>query len=336
MFGEGSIAQACVGCQVLAREGLSKHPWVRTPDSRSRRQTLVSKPFAFANVRCPAVERSREGSRHPETKINCAALVLRHPTPQPHEMLEQGWAWAASNRLVWARMRMQLVGQHDGRDLHHFFTQNVGFFVCWQQPPGSRTYLVVVDDDRPLEQIQSGNMYVSDQQPLTTHTPIEIMVQRKVLLLLALAAVGLEAATASGSTSSSVTSTGAAAAAAVPHRRLHKPTTKARLGGGTVPARATGVSSVRGGAKAAVAAERRTSIWLPILAAYLYNLSIGFTIPVLPKVSQEGRPDGWLVDTMDGLLEVGSSIYRFVRTLSPASTHPLDAPRHTHAHTHRS
>jgi len=40
---------------------------------------------------------------------------------------------------------------------------------------------------------------------------------------------------------------------------------------------------LRGGAKAA-AAERRISIWAPILAAYLYNLSIGFTIPVLPKV----------------------------------------------------
>ena len=121
--------------------------------------------------------------------------------------------------------------------------------------------------------------------------------QCRVLLLLALSAVVLGAATASASTSSS---TSTVAAAAVPRRRLQKPTTKARLGGGTVPARATGVSSVRGGAKAAVAAERRTSIWLPILAAYLYNLSIGFTIPVLPKVSQEGWPDGWLIDTGDG------------------------------------
>lgn len=40
--------------------------------------------------------------------------------------------------------------------------------------------------------------------------------------------------------------------------------------------------SPRGGAK--LETERRISIWAPILAAYLYNLSIGLTIPVLPKV----------------------------------------------------
>lgn len=39
--------------------------------------------------------------------------------------------------------------------------------------------------------------------------------------------------------------------------------------------------TLRGGAKAEQ--QRRISIWMPILAAYLYNLSIGFTIPVLPK-----------------------------------------------------
>lgn len=100
------------------------------------------------------------------------------------------------------------------------------------------------------------------------------MVQRLFLLLLALAAV-LGAQPASGSSTSSSTST----TATVP-RRLQKPTSKARPEGGTVPARPRGVSSVRGGVKAVAT----PSVWLPILAAYLYNLSIGFSIPVLPKV----------------------------------------------------
>jgi hypothetical protein len=49
--------------------------------------------------------------------------------------------------------------------------------------------------------------------------------------------------------------------------------------------------AVRGGnkrpASVATAGERRRiSLALPIFAAWLYNLSIGFTIPVMPKVRQ--------------------------------------------------
>lgn len=99
----------------------------------------------------------------------------------------------------------------------------------------------------------------------------------QLLLLLALVIAVLAAkAAASASTSSP-----AAAVSGAPRRRLEQPPamTKARaLGGGL---------TVRGGAKAAAAAERRISIWAPILAAYLYNLSIGFTIPVLPKVRND-------------------------------------------------
>jgi hypothetical protein len=42
--------------------------------------------------------------------------------------------------------------------------------------------------------------------------------------------------------------------------------------------------SHRGGAAPAKPTDRRISLAFPIFAAFLYNLSIGFTIPVLPKV----------------------------------------------------
>jgi hypothetical protein len=108
-----------------------------------------------------------------------------------------------------------------------------------------------------------------------------------VLLLSATATAATGGSLSSSSSRSRSTTTTSTTTTLSGHatQRPRKALTGARL---TLPPTLRGRG---GGVKKATVqqrAEKRISICLPILAAYLYNLSIGFTIPVLPKARFDG------------------------------------------------
>lgn len=135
------------------------------------------------------------------------------------------------------------------------------------------------------------------------------MAGRRVHVLVLLLLLRLADAAASAA------STAAAPAGACSRKGLHK-----RSGStSAIPLRKTTAAvmpaTLRGGG-AKAEQERRISIWFPILAAYLYNLSIGFSIPILPKV----RPKSIDFDVHSNIQSINSieSIHQTADTSPPA------------------